>query len=215
MAHTAKNKTLGRKAEPRRAMLVGQSNALFAHKKMKTTLAKAKSLARFVAPIITKARVRSTKDLNHAHRQAFSTLKNKRAVFCLFNEVLPQVKERPGGYTRIIKLGQRKGDAAHMAFIELVDFNTLFQKSKKSTTRRGRGKKKLTLSNKAQNSAPALQKKNEKSEKKVAIAQENTMEEATAVATPEVEAVKQAAPIKKEQKTESKEPKQADDTTTA
>ena len=143
MAHTAKNKTLGRKAGARRALLIGQSNALLQHKRIITTTAKAKALARFVAPIITGARSRVAKDVNHAHRQAFDKLRNKRTVQTLFNEVLPKVKDRPGGYTRVIKLSVcQRGDGASRSLIELVDFNPLLAKVKKTKTRRGGRRKK-------------------------------------------------------------------------
>ena len=137
MSHTAKNPTLGRQAAPRKALLISQSNALIKHKRIVTTIAKAKALARFVAPIITKARNRSLKDFNHAHLLAFHTLRDKKSVHVLFNDVVPKVQERPGGYTRVIKLSQtRKGDSAQQALIELVDYNTLFKKAKKGKRKR-------------------------------------------------------------------------------
>ncbi len=140
MAHTAKNRTLGRKAAPRKALLTNQTNALLIHKRITTTLAKAKALARHIAPIITRARNRAKIDLDHAHRQAFSALCNKKSTSVLFNEILTQIHDRPGGYTRIIKLGTRSGDATNMALIELVDFNNLYQRNKKNKTRRSRRK---------------------------------------------------------------------------
>ena len=142
MPHTAKNKTLGRKAAARKALLIGQSNALLQQRRIVTTIIKAKTLARFIAPIITGARNRSVKDVNHAYRQAFSKLRNKKSVQTLFNQVLPQIKNRQGGYTRVIKLSKyQKGDGASRALIELVDFNPLLSKTKKTKTRRGRRKK--------------------------------------------------------------------------
>ena len=136
MAHTSKNPTLGRKSGPRSALYTMQCMALLQHKRIRTTLSKAKALARRIAPIITRSRTRAKKDSNHAYREAFASLKNKEAVKLLFNEVLPAIGERPGGYTRIIKLGKRQGDGAKMAEIELVDFNLLYQKPKRSKTRR-------------------------------------------------------------------------------
>lgn len=145
MVHTPKNATLGRKAAPRKALLTGQCNALLQHKKIVTTHAKAKALARNIAPIITHARKYAKINLNHAYRFAFDRLHNKRSVTILFNDILPAVKNRAGGYTRILKMGRRKGDAAKMSFIELVDFNTTYTKVKRVKTRRGRKKTKSTL----------------------------------------------------------------------
>ncbi len=145
MVHTVKNKSLGRKAEARKALLVNQSNALIQKKRIITTLVKAKVLARFIAPIITKARNRSAVNIDHAYRQVFAILRNKYSTQTLFNEILPKVQTRPGGYTRIIKLSAlQKGDGAQKALIELVDFNKLLQKAPKLKTRRGRSKKSST-----------------------------------------------------------------------
>ena len=145
MVHTPKNATLGRKAAPRKALLTGQCNDLLQHKKIVTTHAKAKALARNIAPIITHARKYAKINLNHAYRFAFDRLHNKKSVTILFNDILPAVKNRAGGYTRILKMGRRKGDAAKMSFIELVDFNTTYTKVKHVKTRRGRKKAKSTL----------------------------------------------------------------------
>ena len=140
MAHTAKNKKLGRNMAARKALLISQCNALIKHKRIITTVAKAKALARFIAPVITGARKRSLKNVNHAYRTAFRLLRNhKESVSLLFNDVLPRIQSRPGGYTRIIKLDRfRKGDGSQEALIEFVDFNTLLQKGKKVKTRRSR-----------------------------------------------------------------------------
>lgn len=145
MVHTPKNATLGRKAAPRKALLTGQCNDLLQHKKIVTTHAKAKALARNIAPIITHARKYAKINLNHAYRFAFDRLHNKKSVTILFNDILPAIKNRAGGYTRILKMGRRKGDAAKMSFIELVDFNTTYTKVKRVKTRRGRKKAKSTL----------------------------------------------------------------------
>ena len=146
MVHTPKNATLGRKAAPRKALLTGQCNDLLQHKKIVTTHAKAKALARNIAPIITHARKYAKINLNHAYRFAFDCLHNKKSVTILFNDILPAVKNRAGGYTRILKMGRRKGDGAKMSFIELVDFNTTYIKVKSIKTRRGgRKKNKSTL----------------------------------------------------------------------
>ena len=135
MRHGKKFNHLGRKKGHRKALLKNLSNALVEHKRINTTLAKAKSLRVFVEPLITKSKDNST----HSRRVVFSYLQNKEAVKELFETVAPKVMDRPGGYTRIIKTGFRKGDGAEMAMIELVDFNTLYSGGvKKSSTRRSR-----------------------------------------------------------------------------
>ena len=125
-------------------MLSNMAASLITHKRIKTTTAKAKALKRYIEPIIT----RSKDDSTHSRRVAFSYLQDKDVVSELFREVGPKIGDRPGGYTRIIKLGSRLGDSAEMCFIELVDFNEnlLAEKAaeKKSTRRRRGGKKKTT-----------------------------------------------------------------------
>ena len=114
--------------------------SLIEHKRINTTLTKAKALKQFVEPLITK----SKSDTTHNRRLAFSSLRDKSAVSVLFREISAKVGDRPGGYTRVIKLGNRMGDNASMALIELVDFNELYNsevKPKKKTRRRGSGKK--------------------------------------------------------------------------
>lgn len=124
MRHRKKFNHLGRKKAHREAMLSNMAASLILHKRIKTTVAKAKALRMYVEPLITK-----TKDLNtveekmHAQRTVFSYLQNKFAVKELFGEVAEKVADRPGGYTRILKLGNRLGDNAEMCFIELVDYN--------------------------------------------------------------------------------------------
>lgn len=141
MRHNRKINHLGRKSGHRKAMLANMASSLIIHKRIETTLAKAKALRVYVEPLITKSKDDST----HSRRTVFSYLKQKEAVSELFRTVAPKVADRPGGYTRIIKLGFRQGDAAEMAFIELVDFNevtTTEQKAEKKTaTRRSRSKK--------------------------------------------------------------------------
>lgn len=123
-------------------MLSNMACSLIEHKRITTTVAKAKSLRKFVEPLITKSKTDST----HSRRVVFSTLKSKDHVAELFREVAPKVATREGGYTRIIKLGTRQGDAAEMCMIELVDFNTIMLEDSSSKTRRSRrgGKKKST-----------------------------------------------------------------------
>jgi len=119
MRHNNKINALGRRSAHRKAMLSNMAASLILHKRIKTTVAKAKALRVYIEPIITK----SKEDTTHARRFAFGYLQDKKAVAELFREVSPKVHDRPGGYTRILKLGQRVGDAAEVCFIELVDFN--------------------------------------------------------------------------------------------
>ena len=135
MRHGKKFNHLGRKAPHRKAMLANMACSLIEHKRINTTVAKAKALRGFVEPLITKSKTDST----HSRRMAFKYLRNKYAVTELFREVAPKVADRPGGYTRIIKTGKRLGDNAEMCMIELVDFNTIYgTETKKKTTRRSR-----------------------------------------------------------------------------
>ena len=138
MRHGKKINPLGRKAAHRKAMLSNMACSLIEHKRIKTTVAKAKALRKFVEPLITK----SKNDTTHSRRIVFSHLRQKQVVTELFGEVATKVAERQGGYTRIIKLGNRLGDNAQMCLIELVDYNAIYsnEKPKKSkSTRRSRG----------------------------------------------------------------------------
>jgi len=142
MRHGKKVMHLGRKTAHRKSMLANMACSLIEHKRINTTLTKAKALKQFIEPIVTK----SKSDTTHNRRLAFSSLRDKTAVTELFREVAAKVGDRPGGYTRIIKLGNRLGDNADMAMIELVDFNELYtteDKTKKKSRRRG-GKSKST-----------------------------------------------------------------------
>jgi len=137
MRHGKKFNHLGRTASHRKAMLSNMGASLLLHKRISTTLAKAKELKKFVEPLVTRAKEDST----HNRRIAFSYLKSKEAIKSLFGEVIEKVGTRPGGYTRIIKTGFRLGDNAEMCIIELVDFNELMLKDAapaKKTTRRSR-----------------------------------------------------------------------------
>jgi large subunit ribosomal protein L17 len=137
MRHGKTINHLGRTASHREAMLANMASSLILHKRINTTLAKAKALRKYVEPLITK----SKEDTTHSRRTVFSYLKDKEAVTILFREVSGKVADRPGGYTRIIKLGNRQGDNAEMAMIELVDYNELLLKTAKGkakTTRRSR-----------------------------------------------------------------------------
>lgn len=143
MRHNKSFNHLGRKSGHRKAMLANMASSLLLHKRIETTLAKAKALRVYVEPLITK----SKEDSTHSRRTVFSYLKQKEAVTELFRNIAPKIADRPGGYTRILKTGFRVGDAADMAIIELVDFNeaalasTPKKEVKKPATRRSRAKK--------------------------------------------------------------------------
>jgi large subunit ribosomal protein L17 len=136
MRHGNKVNNLGRKAPHRKAMLSNMACSLIEHKRITTTVAKAKALRVYVEPLITKSKTDST----HSRRTVFSYLKNKEVVSELFRDIAPKVADRPGGYTRIIRTGYRLGDNAEMCMIELVDFNELMLNNTdaKKTTRRSR-----------------------------------------------------------------------------
>ncbi len=152
MRHGDKIKNLSRTASHRRALLSNLASQLIMHKRIVTTLAKAKALRVYIEPLITKTKKSETKDqIMHNHRVVFSYLQDKIAVKELFTVVGPKVLSRPGGYTRVIKLGIRLGDNAETAMIELVDFNDVYTKGTaksatpaKKTRRAGGGKKKAS-----------------------------------------------------------------------
>ena len=137
MRHGNKVNHLGRKTGHLKAMLSNMACSLIEHKRINTTLAKAKALRGFVEPILTKSKTDST----HSRRTVFSYLQNKEVVTELFREIAPKIAERNGGYTRIIRTGFRLGDNAEMCMIELVDFNDIYtnEKAKKTTRRSRRG----------------------------------------------------------------------------
>ena len=141
MRHNKAVNHLGRKSGHRKALLANMASSLILHKRITTTLAKAKALRSYVEPLISK----SKEDTTHSRRVVFSYLKDKNAVSELFRTVAPKVADRPGGYTRVLHLGFRQGDAADMALIELVDFNeaalATAPKAAKKSTRRSRAKK--------------------------------------------------------------------------
>ena len=163
MRHGDKINNLGRTASHRKALLSNLAIQLIAHKRIVTTLAKAKALRTYVEPLITKAKENTT----HQRRVVFSYLQDKEAVTALFGEVATKVAGRPGGYTRIIKLGTRVGDNAETALIELVDFNDVYGKGKgevkevagKKTRRAGGSRKKAATGAEA---APAAEAKDDK-----------------------------------------------------
>jgi len=145
MRHGKKVNKLSREASHRKAMLSNMASSLILHKRIKTTVAKAKALRMYVEPLITK----SKKDELHSRRVVFSYLQNKVTVKILFDEIAQKIDKRPGGYTRILKIGTRVGDNAEMCFIELVDYNEDMlaakaestEGAKKRRTRRGAAKK--------------------------------------------------------------------------
>ena len=165
MRHGKKVNHLGRKTAHRKAMLANMASSLIEHKRINTTVAKAKALKQFIEPLVTK----SKEDTTHNRRLVFAKLRNKYAVSELFREVAPKVGDRPGGYTRIIKLGNRLGDNADMALIELVDFNEIYNpkgEGKKKSTRRSRrgGKKKATETAASETTAPKAEDKSSNEE---------------------------------------------------
>ena len=149
MRHNKAINHLGRQSGHRKALLANMATSLILHKRIETTVAKAKALKMYVEPLITK----SKEDTTHSRRVVFSYLKNKEAVTELFRTVAPKIADRPGGYTRVLKTGFRQGDGADMALIELVDFNeaalAAANKPAKKTTRRS--------SKKAVEAAPAAE----------------------------------------------------------
>ncbi|MDE3235934.1 MAG: 50S ribosomal protein L17 [Bacteroidota bacterium] len=152
MRHGDKINNLGRKKAHREALLANLASQLITHKRIVTTLAKAKALRTYVEPLLTKTKKGETKDqISHQHRVVFSYLQDKAAVKELFTVVGPKIASRPGGYTRILKLGIRVGDNAEQAMIELVDFNEIYGKTvaktaepAKKTRRSGGSRKKAT-----------------------------------------------------------------------
>lgn len=156
MRHLVRGRKLGRTKSHRAATLSALSVALIKEHRIVTTLPKAKELRTYVEPLITKAK----EDTSHNRRQVFSKLKDKKAVSSLFGEVAEKVGDRPGGYTRVIKMGSRAGDSADMAVIELVDYNDIKpEDSKKSKRTRRSGK-----SNTSDSSGKAKKKEPKKEE---------------------------------------------------
>ena len=134
MRHGKKFNHLGRTKSHRKAMLSNMANSLIEHKRITTTVAKAKALRKFIEPIITRAK----NDTTHSRRTVFATLRSKESIKALYGEIATKIGDRPGGYTRVLKLGNRLGDNAEMAMIELVDYNELYSASEKAKTGRKR-----------------------------------------------------------------------------
>lgn len=210
MRHGKKINSLGRKAAHRNAMLSNMANSLIEHKRITTTVAKAKALRVYLEPLLTKSKTDST----HSRRVVFSYLQNKDAVTELFREVAPKIANRPGGYLRIIRLGNRLGDNAEMCMIELVDFNELMVKEPKEKktrrSRRGGGSKTAAKSNEAKSSTEeSTEVKEETSEKeapkKEAAKNETPKKEAKKEEKPETKTEKKEAPKKESKKSDEEE----------
>ena len=180
MRHNRVINHLGRTSSHRKAMLSNMATSLILHKRITTTTAKAKALRTFVEPLITK----SKEDSTNSRRVVFSYLKDKTAVSELFREVSPKIAERPGGYTRILKIGNRIGDNADMCILELVDYNEAMlggEAAKTKTTRRRKSSKKKEDSVTEAKAPKAAKVKSEKTEKTAAkneeAAEESVQEE--------------------------------------
>jgi len=187
MRHRKKGKKIGRTSSHRKRTLQALSNALIENKRITTTVAKAKALRPFVEPLITRAK----EDTQHNRRQVFRHLQSNDAIEELFGEVSERVGDRPGGYTRIIKLGQRSGDGAELAMIELVDYNDVQPadtgQGSSGGTRRGSGKGRRSSTEEEQSGpAEAEEGSGDTSEDESASAEaEPTEEDATAETEPE------------------------------
>ena len=158
MRHAKKNNHLSRKAPHRKSMLSNMACSLIKHKRIKTTLAKAKALRVYIEPLITK----SKNDTTHSRRVVFSYLKQKDVVTELFGDIATKITDRPGGYTRIIRLANRIGDNSKMCFIELVDYNEVYitdMVDKKSKRRRSRSKTKSLTESPNNESLPKTSEK--------------------------------------------------------
>lgn len=193
MRHNKKFNHLGRKSAHRQAMLSNMATSLILHKRIKTTEAKAKALRMYVEPLITK----SKEDSTHNRRTVFAYLRSKEAVTELFREVSMKVAERPGGYTRIIKLGKRLGDNAELCMVELVDYNehmlsTKETKKKSRRSRRGGSKK----------SSPAAKQTSETKVEETVEAPKTKVEEVKEEA-PEVESKDESTEVAEKPKTEA------------
>ncbi len=173
MRHKVKNNHLSRKSAHRKALLSHLSSDLIKNKRIVTTLAKAKALRIYVEPLITKSKTNTT----HNRRIVFRTLQDKEAVAELFGDVSAKIGNRPGGYTRIIKLGTRLGDSSEMALIELVDYNDLYSNTKESKpkrkrTRRSGSRKKTTSAAESTEEKKESEVTNEASEAKSEVKDE-------------------------------------------
>lgn len=206
MRHGKKLNSLSRKSAHRKAMLANMACSLIQHKRIETTVAKAKALRVYIEPLLTKSKTDST----HSRRTVFKYLQNKDAVTEMFREVSPKIADRPGGYTRIIRLGNRLGDNAEMCMIELVDFNELMTKEpKEKKTRRSRrgGGAKAKTQDAAENTETAAKEETPKKEAKEAPKAEKKEAAPKAEkkeAAPKAEKKEAAPKAKKEDKSDDK-----------
>ncbi|QXD16704.1 50S ribosomal protein L17 [Rhodocaloribacter litoris] len=219
MRHQHKGFKLGRTHSHRKATLAALSNALIRHKRITTTVAKAKALRMYVEPLINRAK----QDTTHNRRQVFRYLQDKHAVKELFGEIAERIGDRPGGYTRIVKLGRRAGDAAELAMIELVDYNDVKPAgaggASRRRTRRGGGRRRRSRSTEAAPAAAAAEAATpspaepEVEDVTAAEAVEETpVETAGAEATPKAEAEAAAEPAEAEATPKAEAGEEAADT---
>lgn len=215
MRHNKKFNHLGRTSSHRKAMLANMASSLIESKRITTTVAKAKALRTYVEPLITKAK----DDTTHSRRVVFSHLQNKEAVSELFRDVAEKVADRPGGYTRILRTGNRLGDNAEMCIIELVDYNEAMlgggeeaAKSKRRRSRRGGAKKSETpVAETAKKEKPKTEKAAPaKKEKEEAPKAEEPKAETPAEETPVAETAAEETPKAEAQEPEVKEEPAAD-----
>lgn len=211
MRHNKKINHLGRKSAHRKAMLANMASSLIVHKRITTTVAKAKALRMYVEPLITKAK----SDTTHSRRVVFSYLQDKDAVSELFREIAEKIAERPGGYTRILKTGNRLGDNAEMCIIELVDYNEAMlaakeeaAKPKRRRSRRGGGSKSEAPVAETKKEAPKAKTEGAKPAKEAVAAKEPEV-----IADAEIveEVVEETAPETEVKAEETKEEPKAED----
>jgi len=202
MRHRNKKIKLGRKKAHRSSMLANLACSLINHKRINTTVTKAKALKRFIEPLVTKTRNDST----HNRRVVFKYLRNKESINELFRAVSNKIGDRPGGYTRIIKLGKRMGDNADMAMIEFVDFNDLYTQSDstKKSTRRGRSKSK-SKEDKILDSETKISEVNPKKETKDSVSEKDDEKSPEKKNTKASEKEVEKTPKKEDQKSPKKE----------
>ena len=210
MRHGKKFNHLGRKTAHRKSMLSNMACSLIEHKRIKTTVAKAKALRKFVEPLITKSKT----DTTHSRRIVFSHLRQKDVVTELFGDIASKVSTRNGGYTRILRTGNRLGDNAEMCFIELVDYNETYvtdkPKKKAKSTRRSGGSKKVTAATPAVEEAVVV----EETKLEETVVEETKTEEVVAetIEAPAAEVVEEETSEVKEE--ETKEENNAEDNET-
>ena len=183
MRHNKKFNHLGRTASHRASMLSNMASSLILHKRITTTLAKAKALKKYVEPLIT----RSKKDDTNSRRVVFRYLQNKEAVKELFGEVAAKVADRPGGYTRVIKLGSRLGDAASIAFLELVDFDENMAKAPKAEKKTRRSRRSKRADEPVAETAPQTEDTAKAEAQEAVPAEEASKADAPAEETPKAE----------------------------